>query len=313
MKPIPTLLLLALAALSASCAHKAIECPAAPAGIEIRFEWDRAPAADVDGMSLYFYPLDSYSRLWRFDIAGRDGGRVELPSGTYRLIACNNDLLGTTIAGADALSTVRAEAARTVADGVYTSTGMLYGAVVSELEVTPCGVSYTTPEGTVKHCGRGLVRCHPDSLATHYSVRVSHVSGMEHARSVAADVSPTASAVMLDTQRPAGRADASLRMTLAADRQQHTLTGEGCAFGAPPLPSACRLSLLVATTEGKTVARSVEITPQELNIISPHNVMITIDGLDLPDDGSGAGDVGGIDAIVDGWSVVEINLSTAMQ
>ena len=41
--------------------------------------------------------------------------------------------------------------------------------------------------------------------------------------------------------------------------------------------------------------------------------MITIDGLDLPDGGSGSGDVGGIDAIVDGWSVVEINLSTAMQ
>lgn len=312
MKPLPTLLLLALAALSASCAHKAIECPAAPAGIEIRFEWDRAPAADVDGMSLYFYPLDSYSRLWRFDIAGRDGGRVELPSGTYRLIACNNDLPGTAIDGSGSLSTVCATAARPVADGVYASTGMLYGAVVSELEVTPCGVSYTTPEGTVRHCGRGLVRSHPDSLATHYSVRVSHVSGMEHARSVAADVSPTASAVMLDTQRPAG-ANAALRMTLAADRQQHTLTGEGCAFGAPPLPSACRLLLLVATTGGKTVARSVEITPQEMNIISPHNVMITIDGLDLPDGGDGPGDVDGIDAIVDGWSVVEINLSTAMQ
>lgn len=313
MKPLPSIFLIALAALLASCAHKAIECPAAPAGIEIRFEWDRAPAADVDGMSLYFYPLDSYSRLWRFDIAGRDGGRVELPSGTYRLIACNNDLPGTAIDGSGSLSTVCATAARPVADGVYASTGMLYGAVVSELEVTPCGVRYTTADGTVKHCGRGLVRCRPDSLSTHYTVSIRHVSGIERARSVAADVGPVASGVMLDTQLPAGRADAALRMTLAADRQQHTLAGEGCAFGVPPLPSACRLSLLVATTEGKTIARSVEITPQEMNIITPHNVMITIDGLDLPDGGSGTGDVGGIDAIVDGWSVVEINLSTAMQ
>lgn len=296
-----------LAFMTASCAHKAIECPAASAGIEIRFEWDRAAGADVDGMSLFFYPLDSYSRQWRFDIAGRDGGPVELPPGSYRLVACNNDLPGTVIDGTGSLSTVCASASRPVADDVYASTGMLYGAVVSEIEVTPCGVRYTSSDGTVKECGRGLVRCSPDSLSTLYTLCISRVSGLEHVRTVAADLSPVASAVSLATQQPGGSSDAALRMSLAADRTLHTLSGSGCAFGAPAQPPECRLSLLIALAGGKTVARTIEIAPEQMNIASPHNVIIKIDGLDLPHDGTGSDDVGGIDAAVDGWTVVEIS------
>lgn len=303
-----------LNALMASCAHKPIECPTAATGIEIRFEWDLAPDADVDGMALYFYPLDSHSRIWRFDIAGRDGGRVELPPGTYRMMACNNDLPGTTIEDAGSLSTIRAAAARAVADGVYADTGMLYGAVVSSLEVTPCGVRYTTSAGTVKECGMGLVRCSPDSVATAYTVRIRHVTGEQRARTAYAQFTPVADALLLDSRRPVGEG-AWLRVPLDADRQQHTLDGSGCAFGlAPADASACRLSVLVAKTDGKTIARTIEITPENMNIITPHNVMITIDGFDIPDGGTpGSDDVGGFDAAVDGWNVVEIELESATQ
>lgn len=81
---------------AASCEHKDIECPGATEDVHILFEWDKAADADVAGMTLFFYPQDAHGRIWRFDIAGRDGGHVELPPGRYSLTACNNDLPGIT-------------------------------------------------------------------------------------------------------------------------------------------------------------------------------------------------------------------------
>lgn len=154
-----------------SCEHKDIECPGATQDVHILFKWDKAADADVAGMTLFFYPQDAHGRIWRFDIAGRDGGHVELPPGRYSLTACNNDLPGITLEDTYSPSAIRATASRKVADGIYSGTGMLYGVTVSRLEVTPCGVRYVIGDGTVKECGRGLVRCSPDSMATEYTVR----------------------------------------------------------------------------------------------------------------------------------------------
>ena len=155
-----------------SCAHKDIECPAGAAPIEILFEWDNARDADVAGMTLFFYPTDGKGHIWRFDIAGRDGGPVDIPPGTYRMVACNNDVAGLALEDTGSASAIRAVAARQVADSVYAGTAMLYGAVVGRLEVTPCAVRYTTDAGRIKECGKRLVRCRPDSLATCYTIAV---------------------------------------------------------------------------------------------------------------------------------------------
>lgn len=302
---------LLLSAGMSSCAHKDIECPAGAAPIEILFEWDNARDADVAGMTLFFYPTDGKGQIWRFDIAGRDGGPVDIPPGTYRMVACNNDVAGLTLEDTGRASSIRAVAARQVADSVYAGTAMLYGAVVGRLEVTPCAVRYTTDSGRIKECGKRLVRCRPDSLATCYTIAVRKATGLESVRGVSAVLAPVSSGVFLESGINAG-AIAALYMPLAADRQPNSLTGSTCAPGrAAEDISAYRVSARIEKADGKIYERRIELEQGNVNIMSPHNVMIIIDDFNIPGDIS-SGDVGGIDAAVDGWSVVEIELGSGI-
>lgn len=191
--------LLLITVLMAACGHKDIDCPCEGTEINVRFEWDNAHNAAVDGMTLFFYPLDGMNRIWRFDIAGRDGGRVMLPAGEYMMTACNNDLRGVSLADTDSPTSIRAKVDRKVADGMYASTGMLYSCVVGELEVTPCGVRYLTHDGSVKDCGQKLVRCRPDSLSTHYTIMLKDVKGLKNVRNVAVAFGEVSQSIYLVT------------------------------------------------------------------------------------------------------------------
>lgn len=309
---VPALALALLATVSAtSCRHKDIECPGTTQGIHVLFEWDRSVGAQVAGMTLYFYPLDSHSRTWRFDITGRDGGHVELPPGRYRLIACNNDLPGIALEDTGTPESIIAAARRQTDPGVYTTTGMLYGGTVQDLEVTPCGVRYVTESGTVKECGQGLVRCHPDSLATQYTVILRNVNGMRHVRSANAILKGTRRAIYLGSHIPTDTPTA-LAMRMDLDNSNALMTAGGCAFA--PLDAAqahYTLSLQVVKTNGKGMARDIEVRPGDLNCITGHNVIITIDGIEIPDDSPG--DIGGIDVGVDGWDVVNIDVEPSIR
>ena len=309
MRPSKLNIFIALAALvciAVSCGHKEIDCPATANGIEILFEWDNARDADIEGMTLYFYPTDGHNRIWRFDIAGRDGGHIELPSGTYRMIACNNDLPGISLEDTSSAATIMATASHKVADGVYASTGMLYGAIVEQLEITPCGVSYLRSDGTVKECGKGLVRCRPDTLATKYTVSISNVIGIEGVRTVEAEFGPVYSSMYLDSRLPAD-AKQRLYLNMTADRLQNNLTGYGCAFSpAQPEKNGSSILLRIVKSDNERNIKIIEISPKDMNIITPHNVLIKIDGIDISD--GEKDNVGNIDANVDGWTVIDIDL-----
>lgn len=297
-------------AAATSCRHKDIECPSGFRRIHILFEWDKSRDAQVEGMTLFFYPLDGQNGIWRFEIAGRDGGDVELPVGTYRMIACNNDLPGITLEDTESESTVQASASRTVEDGVFASTGMLYGAVISSLDVTPCGVRYITEDSAVKECGKGLVRCYPDSLATNFTVRILDVAGIENISSAAIRLDGMRKSIFLESGATS-YTPVALAIPSDIDRADASISGAGCAFSPPAAaPDAYSLSLKVIRSNGTCGIKHIDLTERNTNIITRHNVLITIAGIKIPDDGSSSDDVGGIQAGVDGWEVVEIDLSS---
>lgn len=300
------------AAMLASCAHKDIECSSVTREIEVLFEWDKAPQAHVKGMTLYFYPMDSYSKIWRFDIAGRDGGRVELSPGHYRMIACNNDLPGIWLEDTGKFSGLTATGASRIDTTTVATTGMLYGVTVREIGVTPCGVRYTTADGNIKECVKGLVRCQPDSLSTQFTVRLTHPVGAGRIRTAYARLAPIASAMVLDSATPVGE-NAALYLALLSDDGNNMLGGRGCAFSSgTPANSPSHLWVHVTKADGMMVSRAVELADNNRNILSPHNVIITIDSLDLSDGNNPSpDDVGGIEAAVDGWTAVEIDVEAS--
>lgn len=297
---------------AASCSHKDIECPDSMRRIHVLFEWDHSENTDVAGMTLYFYPLDEGGSIWRFDIAGLDGGTVELPLGQYCLIACNNDLPGTILQDVNSPSTIQAVPNFRIDADVYGSSGMFYDAVVRNLEVTPCGVRYVTETGMVKECGGGLVRCHPDSLATQYTVILRNVSGLDNVRSANAILKGTRNGIYLESHRPSDIPSA-LSMKMKPNRINAVMSAQGCMFSTLNAEKAqYSLTLQVLRSDGKGLTRDIAIKPENLNCITPHNVIISIAGIEIPDDSSPA-DITGIDVGVDGWDVIDIDLEPSFE
>lgn len=301
--------LLLLAVTFASCIYDYSECPSGQREFRVAFDWERSPQADVAGMTLYFYPLDEEGSIWRFDIAGRDGGQVELPFGRYTMIAFNNDLPGIRLEGTGSASTLQAAMQRSDVDNdsVYGSTGMLYKATVGKINVSPCGLNYSIRDEKPTEARDGTVSCQPDSLATQFDVRLRNVKGLESIRSARVILYGLRASMFLEDGH-ASEIPAALGIGMSVDSAGSGLCGSVCGFEASgAIGEDYALKLLVVTADGTTLAKHITITSANLNVITRHNVLITADNVEIPDH-TQSGDISGIGADVEGWEVVNIEV-----
>lgn len=308
MRYLAAILLLVAASLLLSCDHKEIVCPyGEQARIEVLYNWEKAPDASPRGMALYFYPRWEGGKIWRFDLPGRDGGPVEIPCGSYSLVTCNNDRPGVRFTETGSASTIAAQAPVTGKGPVLGSTGMLYSATVAEIDVTPCGVSYRTPQGVVKDCPYGVIRCAPDSLATLYTVVIRNIKGLELARDASVALNGVGSSITLAGGQAAG-VPSALAFGLDRVGAGPELRGSACGF-APGNPQSYSLRVTVSRKDGTTIARDFPATQLKVNTLSRHNVIIVTEGLDIPG-GDIPADPGGIEVGVEGWTVIETDISS---
>lgn len=298
-----------------SCGHKEILCPGNdPHVVTVKFMWDKAPEADPEGMTLYFFPSSDGTRIWRFDITGREGGNVEIPPGTYRFLAVNNDLPGVVFSNPDTFGNFTANARKTSGTTTLTPTGMLYGASIDHMEVTPCGITYTTPDGAIKNCRQGIMRCYPDSLSSIYHVVFTNCKGLENMRSATAILHGIAPSIIISSGIPEGEPSENTIKLAHIDRPNgNTLTGSTTAFGIPANHTPCvTLILKVERTDGKIIQKKIDVTDQVVNSPDTHNVFIIINDIEIPEGeipDNPEGDVG-IEVGVEEWQVIEIDIST---
>lgn len=305
----------AMALILQSCSHSAIICPEGGGRvIDVRFVWDEAPDAMPDGMTLYFFPLDSGGSIWRFDIAGREGGKVELPFGSYRLLAFNNDLPRIDYSETDSYDSFTANA-RFAGKAMVYAPGLLYVGTVGFVDVTVCGVEYTDHGGCDKNCPRGLVRCYPKLESTIYNVIVRDIDGISLVRSASATIDGIASAMKLVSGDATGYVVGE-SLSLSSLRQSSEMNGVTTGFGSIPGKNEYWLIITVTRTDGKTFAKRIDVSSQVLNSSNPRNVTIIVDGLDIPGDDlpPSSDDNVGIEVGVDGWHeiIIDINTDSAM-
>lgn len=295
----------------ASCEHKDIVWPGESVReVTVKFEWDNAPDADPEGMSLYFFPQSPYGEVWKFDIAGREGGTVELPTGDYQMVAYNTGVQGVKIEGTDSYESIMAAAMSTGKEGVVTPVGTMYGATVSHIEVTECGVRYITSAGTIKECGQSLVRCIPDSITTDYTVIVKNVEGTAGVSTVKASLEGVGSGVYLSDSEVSG-IPSSVVFPLSVDNGNSMLYGKTSAFAPAMVKNDYELQIAVTFSNQKTIACKYDVTAQVVNSHSMRNVLIIVDGLSIPHPGDPDypdDDIGGIDTDVEGWVTIETDI-----
>lgn len=307
---ITTLLLLLL---TSGCDHKEIICPGAePRPIDVRFIWDKAPAAEVDGMTLFFYPCDGNGKVWRFDIAGDEGGRVAVPAGKYNLVSFNNDLPGIMISGAENFTTISADARQTGGSGeMVMPTGMLYGSVVEDVDVTLCGVRYRQDDGTVKECPYGVIRCRPDSMSNIYHIRFIDIKGGDHIASASAKLCGIGSGINFSDGLVKNDV-CNILCAMSGNGTSLSTTTSGFAQPAAGNAGSVTVTATIRCKSGHNYVKTYDVTKQVANFRNVHNVYINIKGLDVPDDGhpdNPGEDSGAFDVGVSGWETVNIDLS----
>lgn len=305
--------LLAVAVAMTSCGHKDIEWPESESQvINVVFDWTEASGANPDGMTLHFFSENGETR--RFDIAGREGGAIELPRGKYRMIACNNDLPTLRFTGTDSFRTLKADMTREGDNSFLRPAGMLYGASISDISVLPCGLTYTSSAGECKECPYNVLRCRPDSLTTLYNLIATEVKGAERIVKGSATIAGVAPSMTVADGVVSG-SPSKVGFPLVISSEENRLTGTAGAF-APEDPSrGVELSIAVTLLDGTIYQKKIDITRQVINPPYPRNVLILIKGLEIPGQGEPENppeDVGNIDVDVEGWEEIEVDIITGV-
>ncbi|MDE6333807.1 MAG: DUF5119 domain-containing protein, partial [Muribaculaceae bacterium] len=232
---------------------------------------------------------------------------IELPYGGYRLVTFNNDLPGVRIEDTESFGTISAIARMVSGYDAIGSTGMLYGTAVEEVHVSCCGVRYIDARGKIKECGQGLIRCRPDSLAVRYTAVFDNTSNLDGVRSAYVLLHGPGESLRL-ADRSSDGFGCPLCIPLALTLSSGLMEGTAAAFSPSSLPDGLTSMTFVFTrNDGKAFSKEISLAVDNLNIISPHNVVIHIENFNIPYNGdSPPGDVGGIDVDVEGWQPVEI-------
>lgn len=280
--------------------------------IDVRFLWDNAVGADPAGMTLLFYPHDTGCSFWRYDISGRDGGQVEIESGTYTMIAVNNDLPGIRL---DDISYIDSARAMTVAatKALADSTGILYEGVIGDLTVMPGYVSYRCSDGEWGKGRHAMIECSPDSVTTMFNIRLTDAIGMERVRNLEGVLEGCAGGITLLTRQPLPDSVA-VAFPILFDASAGSAAGCVSGFACSGVSAHYTLVLRARYTNGIVYEKKLDITDEILNHPSTHSVEIIINGLIFPENPSQGGENQnslGIDVGVDGWHTVEIDINNS--
>lgn len=338
MKKALLLALIAFAIFATSCNHKEL-CYLHPhiTTLRVEFDWSEAPDdAYAAGMRVFFYPEDASTSHYYFDFVGMQGGQIELPAGKYRVIAYNNDTEASHFASChdfdahycytregNILEPIYGNGMRLPnrnddSERVVITPDELYISTLTELEISPNGVTYThihnyDEEGRIGQSelissSEQVITLFPRDVLCHYSYEVRNVSNLKHVSLISAALSGMAPGIDLNCS---GLHTEPVTLPVAATHDgQSTVTGEFLTFGHhDDNPDPHRMSFYVVMDDGTkyqfTTGDRLDVTDQVHSAPNRRRVHIIIDGLDIPEaieyDSPFSPDI-------DNWGVIESDI-----
>lgn len=301
--------LLLLGCVLGGCNQKDLLFPDEMCKVEVCFVWDKAEGATPDGMTLLFYPEGDKGEFWRFEISGRNGGPVEIPWGTYTMVAVNNDLPGVVLKDMP-YSSASLTAADLPRSQTYASqVGIVYEAKVEHLTIMPDGVNYISGRDCLVSSHLPEVVCYPDTVSTVYNVIIDGVEGIERVKSVEAIFEGSARGILISSQKSLEPSVAT-QFILDIDNEKSRFSGYTTGFPNDSSSATYGLTLRLAYYEGGGYEKYIDVTEQVENSLSVNNVYITIHGLALPEEPTIEPDEVGMKVDVDGWNVIDINFDS---
>lgn len=293
-----------------ACDQKEIEIPGGEMCIvDVRFLWTEAEGASPEGMSVFFYPAARSGQFWRFDIAGKEGGFVEIPEGVYTMLAVNNDLSGVELEDISSLSGVQAVQSASEKNTSLLPAGILFRAGVKDLTISRREISYISSEGELIRSGKMEICCCPDSASTVYNLVFTGITGLERVKSAEAVLSGCAGGIYLASMTPLDPGK-PLTVEMTEDVGNQTLTGSSTGFRCDSTAIDYEVALRLRYHDGGLIEKKFNIERQSVNTSDSHSVYIVIKDMKLPESAPPDPDAVGIGVGMDGWNTFEIDLES---
>ncbi|MDE5877909.1 MAG: DUF5119 domain-containing protein [Muribaculaceae bacterium] len=290
------------------CEHKDLIYPLDTCKVKISFDWSKASNAQPEGMTVMCYPCNSDTRTWRFDIAGRNGGYIELPAGKYKVLTVNNDLPGLRFINTDYINTFEAVSVKLDSEDMM-PTGMLYGTTIGTdhdpiLSIPAFSGSWNSSQPEYN------LTLTPDSLCTILHLDVLNLHNGRQIRSVSACLSGTPYSLLIQSDIPE---DATMHTGFSLEPiipdSSINLHGHTSMLGTPMPHIMYELVIKAVMKNGVTYKKNFDVTQQLLNSPWPRNIFVTIDNVELSDENESTGSFE-LGADVDGWNKVLIEITT---
>lgn len=295
-------------ALLSSCRHKDLmyDEPLTQE-VDVVFDWSEAPEATPSSMALYLYNRDTGEHL-RFIFAGRDGGRIRIPFGTYDALGLNSDnedwALFRNTDDIDEFETYTHDVSETGTEMRYVSD--MEG---QKTDFAPDHLWTGRTDGfelKVTDRRKTLVIV-PKDIVCHYTVEVDGVvNGSRLERSTVEATLCDLAEGFLNGCGITSETKVTVPFALRFSKSGDILTGEFLTFGEPSRDDRDNiLTLIFPLGDGSVKKFTFDVTDQVESAPDPKNVFIKVSGVTIPEDNVS---LGGLIPDVNGWGQENIDI-----
>lgn len=274
--------------------------------VEVRFNWEKAPAASPEGMAVKFFP-ESGSDLWRYDLP-TGGGSVNLVDGEYHVGAFSNDTHDVVFEGNAGYSTFLvttresaladgagmtgylAQPPKNIAEPVMSQPDRMWACILDSWDFSAgVDVLELCPEPIVTCCHIAVENIENIGSAAMMSMALTGLSpGYKFSEGYYTDTPVTVPGSFSKTDQTAA-------------------FGTLLTFGKIP-DAANLLNIYVWLRNGEKRVFTFDVTPQMTKPTTDKQIYIRVSGVSLPAIEPGQG--GGMEVGVDNWEVIYIPLHT---
>lgn len=298
-----------------SCKHKELCYDHRHTGmLNVVFDWKNAPDADINGMYLYFYP-QSGGAPQQFYLP-KQGGALEVPQGTYKVLGMNSDTEATMVRGESSWETFELHTREaSVLEGM---TSMSVTGDVPKAEGTEEQRNVLAPDPmysfreynvvVVENGENQSVTLYPEEATCVYTYEITNVTNLQYVSDVSGTLSGLSPSYFVG-QDALHTEYVTVPFSTQSDGKS-TLSGSfitfGCNEAMTKSPVGHQMVIYAIMSDGSKFYNTFDVSDQVDAAENPRRVHISLDGLELSKPITGGGD--GFQPEVGDWENVEVEL-----
>lgn len=302
--------------LLAGCRHKEL-CYDHPHVMEVNviFDWCKAPEASPQSMSLYLFP-ESGRRVERYEFAGCKGGRIRVNPGRYRAICLNSDTRNIRIRDNGSFTDFRLTTDDTELHATASLMGVRAGSPPRARNTEDERIAQSPDEVWTGNIGELAVDessadiiLTPEKSFIIFNIEVYNAENLEFAYIISGALTTLSGGYFPGTGTLSDE-NVTIPFETTFSEADHCIKGGFLTFGhCPTIEFRHFLTLYASMDDGTDISFRFDVTEQIHNAPDPENIVIVLDGLELPEPGNnGGGSSGGLKPDVGEWTSVDIGL-----